>query len=58
MDYNELLEKYNLLFDENNRLTKENHDLKAQLGLTKAELSHNASSAMKTEKNLPWISIC
>ena len=53
MGYNELLEKYNLLLDENDRLIKENRDLKAQLGLTKPELSKNIASAIKTENPPP-----
>jgi len=53
MDYDDLLEKYNLLLDENNRLIKENSHLKAQLGQTKPELSKNIASTIKTEKNPP-----
>jgi hypothetical protein len=51
MDYKKLLEKYNILLEEINRLSKENSQLKAQLGLTKSELSQNTTSAIKTEKN-------
>ncbi len=53
MDYKELFEKYNILLEEINRLTKENSQLKAQLGLTRSELSQNTTSAIKTEKKRP-----
>jgi regulator of replication initiation timing len=33
MDYDELLQKFNLLLNENNRLIQENSRLRAQLGL-------------------------
>lgn len=43
MNYNELLERYNLLLNENSRLSEENQRLKAQLGITGSE---------HTEKNI------
>lgn len=53
MDYKELLEKYNILLEEIDRLTKENIQLKAQLGLSKSELSRNTASAINSEKCIP-----
>jgi hypothetical protein len=51
MDYKELHKKYKILLDEANRLKEENSQLKAQLGLTRSEFSHNNAPAITTENN-------
>jgi len=51
MDYEELLEKYNLLLGEVNRLTEENSQLKTKLGLTKSETPQINASSIKSEIN-------
>ncbi len=53
MDYNELFEKYNVLLEEVLRLTKENSRLKAQLGLTRSELTRKTPKEIKTAINIP-----
>ena len=52
MDYDELLEKYNLLLNENRRLTKENHWLKSQLGMTRHKPSEDPIAESSTEENM------
>ncbi|MBN2810179.1 MAG: DEAD/DEAH box helicase family protein, partial [Deltaproteobacteria bacterium] len=52
MNYNELLEKYNLLSAENHRLVKENYRLKAQLGQAPPEPPPNIGPVVETEENL------
>ena len=46
-----MYEKYKVLLDEVNRLTEENSQLKAQLGLTRSEFSHNNALAITAENN-------
>jgi regulator of replication initiation timing len=53
MDYDELLQKFNLLLNENNRLIKENSRLRAQLGLGESELIQHTDSANSTETDIP-----
>ena len=53
MDYNELLQKFNLLLNENNRLIKENSRLRARLGLPESEPIQNTVSAKTTESEIP-----
>jgi hypothetical protein len=53
MDYNELLQKFNLLLNENDRLIKENSRLRAQLGLSDSELIQNSAPVKNTDSELP-----
>jgi len=53
MDYDELLQKFNLLSDEINRLIKENSRLRTQLGLGEPELTQHTDSANSTETDIP-----
>ena len=53
MDYNELLQKFNLLLNENNRLIKENSRLRARLGLPESEPIQNTASTKTTESERP-----
>jgi superfamily II DNA or RNA helicase len=52
MDYNELLQKYNLLSAENSRLARENRQLKARLELEGSRLHQNANWTAKSEANI------
>jgi hypothetical protein len=53
MDYNELLQKFNLLLNENDRLIKENSRLRAQLGLGESEPIQNTVTAKTTKLKIP-----
>ncbi len=55
MDYNELLQKFNLLINENDRLIRENSRLRAQLGLGESNPIQNTVSAKSTETEIPEI---
>ena len=51
MNYQELLEKYNLVVSENTRLKSENDRLKAQLGIARPEPVQNRLSESTTEES-------
>jgi hypothetical protein len=53
MDFEELLQKFNLLLNENDRLIKENSRLRAQLGLSESELIQNSAPVKNTDSELP-----
>jgi hypothetical protein len=53
MDFDELLQKFNLLLNENDRLIKENSRLRAQLGLGESEPIQNTVTAKTTKSKIP-----